>query len=211
MQKKRCFCEGDMERAHSEPNEQQSHKSKRNLQQLIILKPFGGQTSDIFGRRYSKSFFRIVLPTRARSTFFKKCGAKSELDHKNHERGIFKLAFLMQVRIRIRRRQFFCSCRHWLVFFENHKIQVYGQFGSAGRNARGRWGEIWGGLEICRFEICNYGLVDRIRHASACHTARAADSKRYAHSAGPDPKYVFSQKHSFLVGFRLYGHVHRLS
>ena len=42
-------------------------------------------------------------------------------------------------------------------------------------------------------------------------TARAADSKRYAHSAGPDPKYVFFQKQAFLVGFRLYGHVHRLS
>ena len=25
---------------------------------------------------------------------------------------------------------------------ENHKIQVGGQFGSAGRNAQGRWGEI---------------------------------------------------------------------
>ena len=59
---------------------------------------------------------------------------------------------------------------------ENHKIQVHGRFGAAGRNAQGRWGEIWGGLEICRFEICNYGLVLSIRHASSCHTARAADS-----------------------------------
>ena len=32
--------------------------------------------------------------------------------------------------------------RQPLVFFENHKIQVGGQFGSAGRNAQGRWGEI---------------------------------------------------------------------
>ena len=30
--------------------------------------------------------------------------------------------------------------------------------------------------EVCRFEICNYGLVLWIRHASSCHTARAADS-----------------------------------
>ena len=37
---------------------------------------------------------------------------------------------------------FLLLARHWLVFFENHKIQVGGQFGSAGRNARGRWGEI---------------------------------------------------------------------
>ena len=32
--------------------------------------------------------------------------------------------------------------RHWLVFFENHKNQSGGDFRSAGRNARGRWGEI---------------------------------------------------------------------
>ena len=66
--------------------------------------------------------------------------------------------------------------RQPLVFFENHKNQVRASFGAAGRNAQGRWGEIWGGLEICRFEICNYGLVLWIRHASSCHTARAAYS-----------------------------------
>ena len=95
--------EGDQERAHSEANEQQSDKSKQNLQKLIILKPFGGQKSEIFDRMYSKSFFRIVLPTEARSTFLKTCGAKSELEHKDHERGISKLAFLMQSRIMIHR------------------------------------------------------------------------------------------------------------
>ena len=62
--------------------------------------PFGGQKSEIFDRKYSKSFFKIVLPMQARSTSFKKCDAKSELDHKNHERGILKLAFLMQSRIK---------------------------------------------------------------------------------------------------------------
>ena len=71
---------------------------------------------------------------------------------------------------------FFHLARQPLVFFENHKNQVRDRFGAAGRNAQGRWGEIWGGLEICRFEICNYGLVLSIWHASSCHTARAADS-----------------------------------
>ena len=37
---------------------------------------------------------------------------------------------------------FFHLARHWLVFFENHKIQVHGRFEAAGRNAQGRWGEI---------------------------------------------------------------------
>ena len=64
--------EGDMERAHSEANEQQSDKSKQNLQKLIILKPFGGQKSEIFYRRYSKSFFRIVLPTEGGEHIFEK-------------------------------------------------------------------------------------------------------------------------------------------
>ena len=63
--------------------------------------PFGGQKSEIFDRKYSKSFFKIVLPMRARSTFFKKCHAKSELDRKNHERCILKLACLMQIRIHV--------------------------------------------------------------------------------------------------------------
>ena len=85
--------------------------------------PFGGQKSEIFERKYSKSFFNIVLPMRARSTFFKKCDAESELYHKNHERCILKLAFLMQSRIMIRPEQFLLQlARHWLLFFENHKI-----------------------------------------------------------------------------------------
>ena len=32
--------------------------------------------------------------------------------------------------------------RRWLVFFENHIIQVHGGFGSAGRNARGAGGRL---------------------------------------------------------------------
>ena len=76
-----------------------------------------------------------------------------------------------------------CGCA--VLWFENHKIQVGGQFGSAGRNARGHWGEIWGGLEICRCEICNYGLVVWIWHARACHTARAADTR-----IPPGPKII---------------------
>ena len=55
--------EGGQERTHSEANEQRSDKSKQLLQKLIILKPFGGQKSEIFDRRYSNSFFRNVLPT----------------------------------------------------------------------------------------------------------------------------------------------------
>ena len=80
--------EGDMERAHSEPNEQQSDKSKQHLQNSMFLKAFGGQQSDIFDRKYPKAFFRIVLPIKARSTFLKKYDAKSELEHKNYESGV---------------------------------------------------------------------------------------------------------------------------
>ena len=42
-------------------------------------------------------------------------------------------------------------------------------------------------------------------------TARAADSKRYAHSVGPDLKHVFFQKRPFLVEYRPYADVRRLS
>ena len=69
--------EGDMERAHSEANEQQSDKSKQHLQKLIILKPFGGQKSEIFDRMYSKSFFRIVLPTKGGEHIFCKTMIKN--------------------------------------------------------------------------------------------------------------------------------------
>ena len=60
------------ERAHSEANEQQSDKSKQNLQKLIILKPFGGRKSEIFDRRCSKSFFKNVLPTLGGEHSFEK-------------------------------------------------------------------------------------------------------------------------------------------
>ena len=50
---------------------------------------------------------------------------------------------------------FLLLARHWLVFFENHKIQVHARFEAAGRNARGRWGRLLRGLEICRDEIAS--------------------------------------------------------
>ena len=56
-----------------------------------------------------ESFFKNVLLTAARSSFLKKCDAKSELEHNNYERGILKLAFLMQSRIMLHRTQLFCS------------------------------------------------------------------------------------------------------
>ena len=39
---------------------------------------------------------------------------------------------------------FFQLARHSLVFFEKHKSQLGGAFGSAGRNAHGRWGRFEG-------------------------------------------------------------------
>ena len=89
--------DGAEKRTHSEPNEQQSNKSEQQRQNLLLFMPFGGQKSEIFDRKYSKSFFKIVFPMQARSTFFKKCDVKSKLDRKNHERGMLKLAFLMQI------------------------------------------------------------------------------------------------------------------
>ena len=68
-----------------------------------------GSKRKIFDRKYPKSFFRIVLPTVARSTFLKTCGAKSELDHKNHERDILRLAFLMQIRNKVCGDKFFAA------------------------------------------------------------------------------------------------------
>ena len=68
----RAVFEGDMEQAHSEANEQQSDKSKQNLQNLIILKPFGDQKSEMFDREYSKAFFRNVLPTEGGEHIFAK-------------------------------------------------------------------------------------------------------------------------------------------
>ena len=54
--------EGDTERAHSEANEQQSDKSKQNLQKLIILKPFGGRKSEILIEDVRSRFSEVWLP-----------------------------------------------------------------------------------------------------------------------------------------------------
>ena len=58
-----AFFEGGLERTKSEANEQRSDKSEQKVQEWLSSKPFGGQKSDTFGRRWSKSFFRNVLPT----------------------------------------------------------------------------------------------------------------------------------------------------
>ena len=70
---------------------------------MPLLRSFGGEKSEIVDRICLKSFCKIVLPMKAGSTILKKCDSKSELEHENHERGILKLAFLMHVRIKIRR------------------------------------------------------------------------------------------------------------
>ena len=93
--------EGDMERAHSEANEQQSDKSKQNLQKLNILKPFGGQKSEIFDRKYSKSFFRNVLPTEGGEHIFAKNWKNKWCNAKMHAKCVLQLTFLMQSRIKI--------------------------------------------------------------------------------------------------------------
>ena len=93
--------EGDTERAHSEANEQQSDKSNQNLQKLIILKPFGGQQSEIFDRRCSKSFFRNVLPTLGGEHIFAKNWKNKWCNAKMHAKCVLQLTFLMQSRIKI--------------------------------------------------------------------------------------------------------------
>ena len=40
---------------------------------------------------------------------------------------------------------------------ENHKNQVDACFGSAGRNAQGRWGDCWGGCDL-QIEIGRIGF-----------------------------------------------------
>ena len=70
---------------------------------MRFLRPLGGEKSDIFNEKCSKLFFKIMLPVGAGSTILKKCDAKSELEHKKYERGILKLAFLMQIRNEVHR------------------------------------------------------------------------------------------------------------
>ena len=61
-----------------------------------------GVNNCIFDAKYLKSFCKIVLATEGGKHFLKKRDAKSELDQESHERGILKLAVLMQMCIMIR-------------------------------------------------------------------------------------------------------------
>ena len=104
----RLFLKGARSEHIANRTSNRATRASKNVKICFFL-PFGGQQSELFDRLYSKSFFRIVLPTEARSTFLKTYGAKSELEHKNHERGNLKLAFLMQIRIMIRGDNFFAA------------------------------------------------------------------------------------------------------
>ena len=64
--------EGDMKRTNSEPNEQWSDKGEQKWQTRLLWRPFGGQKSDFFNEKCSKSVSKIMLPTAARNTFLKK-------------------------------------------------------------------------------------------------------------------------------------------
>lgn len=83
-----------------------------------------------------------MSPARAGTTFLKKCDAKSELKHEKHKRSSLKLAFLMQIRNHVLSEHFFAFGLASAERNENHKNQLGGGFGSAGRNAQVRWGEI---------------------------------------------------------------------
>ena len=101
----------------------------------------------------------MCFPLEREALVLRTCDAKSELDHKNHERGIVKLAFLMQGHIKFHRAQFcWLLARHWLVFFENRKIDPRMVLRRPGGMHGGAGGDMKGS-EICRFEICNFGLV----------------------------------------------------
>ena len=80
--------------------------------------------------------------------------------------------------------------------------------GAARRNARSPHTSLRGSRYGFRLLQTEFGLGDLTRLSPARGWPY---SKRYAHSAGPDPKYVFSQKHAFLVGFSTYEYRHCLS
>ena len=61
-----------------------------------------GVNNCIFDAKYLKPFCKIVLATEGGKQFFKTSDGRSELDQESHERGILKLAVLMQMCIMIR-------------------------------------------------------------------------------------------------------------
>ena len=104
----RLFLKGARSEHIANRTSNRATRASKNDKIVCFLSRMWGQKGVIIDRLYSKSFFRIVLPTGARSTFLKTCGAKSEFVLKNHERGNLKLVFLMHIRIMIRREQLFC-------------------------------------------------------------------------------------------------------
>ena len=160
-----------------------------------MFEAFGGQKSDIFDRRCSKSPFRIVLPMRARSTFFKKCEVERKLDHKNHETCILKLAFLMQSRIKFHRTQLFCILlgeyrAKWKVTKSARRAFLVGRAecaGALGETFEGvrdlqRWDCKWS-LRLC---LCGLGSARQ-----RLPTARAADRSATRIPPGQTSKMYF--------------------
>ena len=88
-------------RKKGEPSEQSRDRSDSIQQNVPYLSRWGVEEVHFLNRECLKPFSKNMLPTVARSTFLKTCDAENELDHKNHERGNLKLAFLMQIRIKV--------------------------------------------------------------------------------------------------------------
>ena len=121
-------------------------------------------------------FSEMCFPPRAGSTFLQKIGKINDVMQRCMQNAFCNLHIRCKIASRSVVDKFFAFRSASAERNENHKNQPDDGFEAAGRNARGRWGKIRWGFEICRFEICNFGLVTSIRHASTCHTARAADS-----------------------------------
>ena len=132
--------EGDTERAHSEANEQQSDKSKHNLQKVIILNPFGGQKSEMFDRRCSKSFSKMCFPPQPGSTFLQTIGKKNDVMQRCMQNAFCNLHFRCKFAPMSVQHSFFAFRSASAERNENHKNRPADRFGAAGRNARGRWG-----------------------------------------------------------------------
>ena len=123
-----CFWRG--QEASTQLTERATEQQERAIMtKSAHFEAVWGSKTWYFGPKLSEVVFRNCASHASEKHFFKKCEAKSELDRKNHGRCILKLAFLMQSRNKVHGISFLLLARHWLVFFENHKISPLRQMG----------------------------------------------------------------------------------
>ena len=164
---KQYFEEGT-ERKNGDRNGQKSEKSKYNYKKCSYRGRLGVKKVNFLIKIAWSRFAKVCSPLEQEQHFCKNVMQKVSWNMKSIKEAVWSLHFWCIFVTNPVVDSFMASCSALAIVFWKSQNQLRACFRAAGRNAQVRWGEIWGGFVICRFEIGDSDSGFWIWHAGSC-------------------------------------------